>query len=77
MDRVTIHELPSVTWRSPPDRASSRLLPVRGIVGPLRSLPVRERTTILAQVVREGTITRAGADQILIAIVLEHGLSAR
>ena len=51
---------------------------VRKLVALLRPLPVRERTTILAQVVREGTMTRAGADQILIAIVLEqNGLSVR
>ena len=44
----------------------------------LRSLSVRERTTILAQVVREGTMTRAGADQVLIAVVLQqNGLSVR
>ena len=55
-----------------------RLLPVPRIVELLRSLPVRERTTILAQAVREGTMTRAGADQVLIAVVLEqNGLSVR
>ena len=55
-----------------------RLLPVHRIVELLRSLPVRERTTILAQAVREGTMTRAGADQVLIAVVLEqNGLSVR
>jgi hypothetical protein len=55
-----------------------RLLPVRGIVELLRSLPVRARTTILAQAIHEGTMTRAGADQVLIAIVLkQNGLSVR
>ena len=44
---------------------------VRKIVGLLRPLPVRERTTILAQAVHEGTMTRVGADQVLIALVLD------
>ena len=48
-----------------------RLLPVHRIVELLRSLPVRERTTILAQAVRAGTLTRVGADQILLAIAFE------
>ena len=48
-----------------------RLLPVHRIVELLRSLPVRERTTILAQAVRGGTLTRVGADQILLAIAFE------
>ena len=48
-----------------------RLLPVPRIVELLRSLPVRERTTILAQAVRAGTLTRVGADQILLAIAFE------
>ena len=43
---------------------------VRKIVGLLRPLPVRERTTILAQAVHEGTMTRIGADQVLIALAL-------
>ena len=55
-----------------PEQAEAHCTPV----ALLRSLPVRERTTILAQVVREGTMTRAGADQVLIAIVLQqNGLS--
>ena len=86
------HDLPSDRIRPLPlkraeDRAMNRdamaavlLRPptVRRLAELLRPLPVRERTTILAQVVREGTMTRAGADQILIAIVLEqNGLSVR
>ena len=51
---------------------------VRRLAELLRPLPVSERTTILAQAVCQGSITRAGADQILIAIVLEqNGLSVR
>ena len=45
-----------------------RPLPVRRLVELLRSLPVRERTTILAQAVREGAMTRVGADQVLFAL---------
>jgi hypothetical protein len=45
-----------------------RLLPMRGIVELLRSLPMRDQTTILAQAVHEGTMTRAGADQVLLAV---------
>ena len=86
------HDLPSDRIRPLPlkraeDRAMNRdamaavlLRPptVRRLAELLRPLPVRERTTILAQVMREGTMTRAGADQILIAIVLEqNGLSVR
>ena len=86
------HDLPSDRIRPLPlkraeDRAMNRdamaavlLRPptVRRLAELLRPLPVRERTTFLAQVVREGTMTRAGADQILIAIVLEqNGLSVR
>ena len=41
---------------------------VRKLVALLRSLPVRERTTILAQAIHEGTMTRAGADQVLFAL---------
>ena len=51
---------------------------VRKLVELLRPLPVRERATILAQAVHEGTMTRVGADQVLIAIVLgSNGLSVR
>ena len=49
-----------------------RLLPVRRIVELLRSLPVRDRTTILAQAIHEGTLTRVGADQVLLAIAFEN-----
>jgi hypothetical protein len=49
---------------------------VRKIVALLRPLPARERATILAQAVHEGTMTRVGADQVLIALVLDvNGLS--
>ena len=49
---------------------------VRKLVALLRLLPARERATILAQAVHEGTMTRAGADQVLIALVLDvNGLS--
>jgi len=49
---------------------------VRKIVALLRPLPAREREAILAQAVHEGTMTRAGADQVLIALVLDvNGLS--
>jgi len=44
---------------------------VRKIVGLFRPLPARERATILAQAVHEGTMTRVGADQVLIAIALD------
>ena len=44
---------------------------VRKIVALLRPLPAREREAILAQAVHEGTMTRVGADQVLIALVLD------
>ena len=50
-----------------------RLLPAREVVELLRPLPDRERTTILAQAVHEGTLTRVGADQVLLAIAF-HGI---
>jgi len=51
---------------------------VRRLTELLRPLSVRERTTILAQAIYEGTMTRVGADQVMIAIVLEqNGLSDR
>jgi len=34
----------------------------------IRPLPVRERTTILAQAIHEGTMTRLAADQVLFAL---------
>ena len=43
---------------------------VRRLAELLRHLPVPERTTILAQAVCEGSMTRAGADQVLIAIAM-------
>jgi len=45
--------------------------PVRKLVALLRSLSVRERTTILAQAIHEGTMTRVGADQVLFAIAFD------
>jgi hypothetical protein len=41
---------------------------VRGLVELLSPLPVRERTTILAQAIHEGALTRVGADQVLFAL---------
>ena len=43
---------------------------VRRLADLLRPLPVSEWTAILVQAIRQGTITRAGADQVRIAIVL-------
>ena len=85
------HDLPSDQIRPLPlkraeDRAMNRdataavLLRrrVRRLAELLRPLPVRERTTILAQALHEGAVTRAGADQVLIAIVLkQNDLSVR
>ena len=46
------------------------------LVALLRFLPARERAVILAQAVHEGTMTRIGADQVLIARALDaNGLS--
>ena len=44
---------------------------VRKLVELLRPLSARERATILAQAVREGTMTRVGVDQGLIALALD------
>ena len=44
---------------------------VRELVALLRLLPVRERTTILAQAIQEGTITRVRADQVLFALAFD------
>jgi len=44
---------------------------VRKIVALLRPLPARERATILAQAVHEGTMTRVGADQVLFALAFD------
>ena len=44
---------------------------VRELVALLRLLTVRERTTILAQAVHEGTMTRVGADQVLFALAFD------
>ena len=41
---------------------------VRKLAALLRPLPVRERTTILAQAIHEGTLSRVGADQVLFAL---------
>ena len=79
------HDLPSDRIRPFPlkraeDRAMNRdataavlLRPptVRRLTELLRPLSVRERTTILAQAIYEGTMTRVGADQVLIALVLD------
>jgi len=49
---------------------------VRKLVELLRPLPARERATILAQAVHQGTMMRIGADQVLIALALDaNGLS--
>jgi len=53
------------------DASAAALLPspdVRRLVELLRSLTVRERTTILAQAIREGAMTRLGADQVVFAL---------
>ena len=53
-----------------------RSLTVRKLVELLQPLPARERAAILAQAVHEGTLTRVGADQVLIALTLDaNGLS--
>jgi hypothetical protein len=46
-------------------------LTVRKLVELLRPLTTRERAAILGQAVHEGTMTRVGADQVLIALALE------
>ena len=84
------HDLPSDRIRPFPlkraeDRAMNRdataavlLRPptVRRLTELLRPLSVRERTTILAQAIYEGTMTRVGADQVQIALTLkDNGLS--
>ena len=43
---------------------------VRKLVALLRPLPAGARAAILAQAVHEGTMTRIGADQVLIALAL-------
>ena len=43
---------------------------VRRLAELLRPLPVPVWTSILAQAIREGSMTRAGADEVRIAIVL-------
>ena len=48
-----------------------RPLSVRKLVELLRPLPARERAAILAPAVHEGTMTRAGTDQVLIALALD------
>ena len=50
---------------------------VRQLAVLLRPLTGRERRTILAQAVHEGTMTRVGADQVLFALAFDGtGLSA-
>ena len=44
---------------------------VRELAVLLRPLAVRERTTILAQAVHEGAMTRVGADQVLFALAFD------
>ena len=73
----------SVTWsatrwhrpnRPRPTACLSRScgpLSVRKLVELLRPLSARERATILAQAVREGTMTRVAVDQVLIALALD------
>jgi hypothetical protein len=49
---------------------------VHKLVALLRFLSARERAAILAQAVHEGTMTRIGADQVLISLALDaNGLS--
>jgi len=48
-----------------------RPLTVRKLVALLRPLPTRKRAMILAQAMREGSMTRVGADQVRIALVLD------
>jgi hypothetical protein len=50
---------------------------VRKLVALLRPLPARERAAILAQAVHEGTMTRVGADQVLIALALDARAASR
>ena len=50
---------------------------VRKLVELLRPLPARERAAILAQAVHEGTMTRVGADQVLIALALDARAASR
>ena len=45
--------------------------PLRRLVELLHTLPVSERTMILAQAIREGTLTRVGADQVLFALAFD------
>ena len=54
-----------------------RPLAVRRLAELLRPLPVPVWTSILAQAIREGSMTRAGADQVRIAIVLGAERPAR
>ena len=44
---------------------------VRELAVLLRPLAVRDRTTILAQAVHEGAMTRVGADQVLFALAFD------
>ena len=61
-EQVEAHDKPVALLRP---RPSARLVAL------LRPLPVRERTTILAQAVHEGTMTRVGADQVLFALAFD------
>ena len=61
-EQAEVHDKPDALLRPPA---------VRKLVALLRPLPVRERTAILAQAIHEGTMTRIGADQVLIALAFE------
>ena len=54
-----------------------RPLTVHKLVELLRPLPARKRAAILAQAVHEGTMTRVGADQVLIALALDARAASR
>ena len=64
------HDLPSDRIRPLPlKRAEDRAVNQDATATPLlRPLSVRERTTILAQAIYEGTMTRVAADQVLFAL---------
>ena len=61
-EQAEVHDKPDALLRPPT---------VRKLVALLRPLPVRERTTILAQAIHEGALTRVGADQVLLAIAFD------
>ena len=59
MERNAVNQDATALLR-PPD--------VRRLVALLSPLTVRERTTIFAQAIREGALTRVGADQVVFVI---------